>query len=666
MLILLSFYFYRNTIHEFPRHIHAWSQGDRYALALGFQENGFDLFHPQTYNLNPQFPAEQALEVEEGITKVDFPIHEYAVGLLMTVSGSQSPGVFRLYLLLCSLVGLMFLFLLARKLHPEPWPAFLLLLLVFCSPVFTYYQAGFIPSIPSLASFFAGLFFYQRHFEKGLFKDWILTVAFFSLAALTRTPFVIFLIALTGQRLWLSFRSRRLEWKNWLTLAAGFGLIGGYFLYNSYLAKTYGSVFLGRPQIPESLGEMRDILEVIQTKWLWQYVTWVHVATVGVLILGVGMIRFQVRKSKELKNPLGGLLLIATPGIVLYSLLMARQFVDHDYYFLDTWLPLMALFCLFLIGHLPVLGNRKAIGAWIGTGLAAVGMIYLNGNVQDVRRDTGSWDPTEVTTQNFQGAEQWLDSVGVGKQERVLVLDAYSPNLPFILMKRQGYAVISTRKENMEKAMQFDFDWVVLQDTFRYQEVVDAYPDLLGQLQYVEGNGKISLYKRRNQAPAEGIIGRFAGWKEPLLYEKDFTYDTLELPPMWSGLELLSRECDLDSTLVLGVPRNREFASAFEMRVPGSADSIPSGIAASFRYFTWEFLPGAWWVVQVERGNETIFYHKNPLNDGKKPGRWIVRHFAEKMPPLEKGDIIKAYIWNAKEHAFCIDDYHLELFTVQN
>ena len=35
-------------LNEFPAFIHAWAQDDRYALAIGFLDNGFDLFHPET------------------------------------------------------------------------------------------------------------------------------------------------------------------------------------------------------------------------------------------------------------------------------------------------------------------------------------------------------------------------------------------------------------------------------------------------------------------------------------------------------------------------------------------------------------------------------------------------------------------------------------------
>src|SRR5437868_5106376 len=98
ILISLSVFFFRNSISLFPSFIHAWTQSDRYALALGFLNNRFDFFHPQTFNL---------ISID-GITRVDFPIHEYIVALVMKVSGIHEPVVFRIYTLLYALTGLIF------------------------------------------------------------------------------------------------------------------------------------------------------------------------------------------------------------------------------------------------------------------------------------------------------------------------------------------------------------------------------------------------------------------------------------------------------------------------------------------------------------------------------------------------------------------------------
>ena len=94
------FFLQRNYMDEYPTHIHAWAEQDHYALALGFINNGFDLFHPETMIYNKQFPGWWQEPSATTITSADFPIHEYIVALLMKLFGTTSPWVFRLWTLL--------------------------------------------------------------------------------------------------------------------------------------------------------------------------------------------------------------------------------------------------------------------------------------------------------------------------------------------------------------------------------------------------------------------------------------------------------------------------------------------------------------------------------------------------------------------------------------
>ena len=65
ILIVGAVYLFQGTMSRYPAYVHAWTQSDRIAIAQNFQQNGFDFFHPATYNLL----------TKDGITQVDFPIH---------------------------------------------------------------------------------------------------------------------------------------------------------------------------------------------------------------------------------------------------------------------------------------------------------------------------------------------------------------------------------------------------------------------------------------------------------------------------------------------------------------------------------------------------------------------------------------------------------------
>lgn len=568
ILVLLAFGMYRNSIHEFPAHTHAWSQSDRYAISLGFLRNGFDFFHPETYNLNPQFPAKKPLEEEQGITRVDFPVHDFLVSVLMKLFGTEAPGVFRMYILIYSLVGLLFLFMLSQEMGAGFFGGALVLVFAFSAPVFTYYQAGFLPTIPSLANLFIGacfLFRYTSRNHGGLSgtsrggfstsggfvrrnrfwpssgagasavgrsgrkpskwgnRHFNLAVLFMTLAALSRTPFAIFLIALAGVTVLGWWRRRAWMRHEFVSLALGFLAVGGYYLYNTWLGSTYGSVFLGRPQPPASVAELGELAGMVWENWSLEYFTVWHYALMGLLaVIGLVLgIRFrfwrQSRSQQAVRNPAGlapgswGLWLgIASLGVFAYMGLMARQFPAHDYYFLDTLFPLLLLALVALLGWI---GRRWRYGRLLGFAalFLAIGMIPASQVVQAERRTFKPWDGREVMRMKFQESEPLLDSLGVSPDARIFVPDAYAPNLPFILMDRKGYALLSTRRERLDSALtHFRYDYVVLRDSSMQVEILNAYPDIAGRLEWIGGNGDISVYMRADTS--EGLqAGKFWG-----------------------------------------------------------------------------------------------------------------------------------------------------------
>ena len=114
LLLITGCFFHINKINEFPLFTHAWAQADRYAIALGFIDNQFNLFYPQTFVLNTQFPGDFLVAGNSGITSVDFPIHEFIVACFMKVFHTQEPWIFRVYELLISVIGILYLFRISR------------------------------------------------------------------------------------------------------------------------------------------------------------------------------------------------------------------------------------------------------------------------------------------------------------------------------------------------------------------------------------------------------------------------------------------------------------------------------------------------------------------------------------------------------------------------
>ena len=149
----LSAGLYGRTVWLPPIFHHAWAQADWLALALNFRARGFDFFHPATYNLLTR----------DGVTGAGFPLPAYLTALLMALTGSEAPGLMRLLTLGCSLGGLLALGGLVQRASGSPGRAVLAVLFVFCSPIYGYYQANYLPSVPAFAAALAGYYCFYRY-----------------------------------------------------------------------------------------------------------------------------------------------------------------------------------------------------------------------------------------------------------------------------------------------------------------------------------------------------------------------------------------------------------------------------------------------------------------------------------------------------------------------
>ena len=339
ILVSLSIYFFRDSITLFPSFIHAWTQSDRYALVFGFLNNGFDFFHPQTFNL----------ETVDGITRVDFPIHEYFVALLMKLTGIHSPVVFRIYSLLYALTGLVFLFRLSSLFSKSFFKNIFVVLFIFFCPVFLYYADGFLPSIPSLSNLFIGYFFYFRYKTGKSKSDFRIAIFFLALAALARLPFFIFLFAVFFQQLIVYFRNKRIEWNEIKAFTIAFLIFGGYQVYNSWLGEKYGTQFLTTFLPPSNSVDLIDWTMATWSHWRFEYFTKAHYI---ILVLLSAMFLYQLWKKNISFRKNDDLLLqivIAGSGSLIYFFLMLQQFPDHDYYFIDAFYPIISLLLIFMM-----------------------------------------------------------------------------------------------------------------------------------------------------------------------------------------------------------------------------------------------------------------------------------------------------------------------------
>lgn len=493
-------------MNEFPSYIHAWSQSDRYSIAIGFLNNDFDLFHPETLIYNKQFPHWWTYAYDNTITSVDFPLVEYIVAIVMKITGSTSPWIFRSCTLLLSFLGLFFLYKLSFLITKDGLKSLLVIAVAMTSPVYAYYSNGFIPGIPALTFAIIALYFYVRYLDDKSIRLFIVSSIFITLSVLIRMSFAVIWIAILCYELLRIIRKETTFADKILPVGISFVVFFSYYQWNKHLAAVSGTMFLGELMPAENWSDFYQEMTKTLNNWKFHYFGKIHY-NIFLLITVFAFLYFIFCKIENIRSiksesdkslSLWVLFAITILGEMLFTLAMARQFRNHDYYFIDTYfLPLLLLLIL-ILNILPRIENYKRL---IFFGIITILFITLMtdnvGEMQKKRR-RNYWAPTAVRTiNNYQGSEQYLDSIGISEDAKILTLWAYPQSTPFIFMNRKGYAEMYYDKEKLDSAMTFDYDYVVIENELYDKEKNGEWRYIFEELEYHSDNGKIMIFERK-------------------------------------------------------------------------------------------------------------------------------------------------------------------------
>ena len=658
LIVALAGFFHWGKLKEFPKYTHAWAQADRYALAQGFVNNGLDFFHPETFVYNKQFPNNFKSPSATTITAVDFPLPDYCVALLMKLLDIKDPWIFRCFTLLYSFLGLFFLFKLARAYTQDDSKSYLLLIFAALSPVFVYYQAGFLPSISALSNSFIGLYFYHKYLGDKSGKSLATALFFITLATLSRTTFALCLCAIMAWE-FLKISQSRSNFKT-LLLPCLFSVstVLGYLLYNIHLRTAYGSLFLNELKPSSSMDQLQEIMLRTYQNWGFHYFSLPQYLVI-LVVLGCG-IYFALKKGFIDKNwDLLGISTLMLLASTAFFLVMAQQFPAHDYYFLDSFfLPLILLLLVALKSIPPNLPR------FIKVTLPLL-FLFLGGyaanKTQDEKRITGPWDRIGSTIEAYSGSDKILDSLGYTDDIKVLVLDANAPNIPFILMQRKGYAVMNTSRSTIAHALSWDYDLIATQNDYFLTDIYAYYPEIIQQSEKVYDNGRISFSRSKKQEK-EVKLEEYLGFKkdDAILYQQ-MNFDSTESTG-WSNLHR-SDELVFSAPSASRIRPTTAFGLTYAEKAPAalSARNTSLFISGMFQIIEAGKLE---LVVSIKEEGKHIYYESRDLSSLMgEVGEWkkIVLIFS--LPRLASEDCEFAlYLWNTGNADVALDDFSFAVY----
>lgn len=453
---LFSAYEGGRILHQRPYPFHLWRQTDCLSLTANY--------HAGQPFLQPAIHAQIADNGQSGLSAGEFPIIYWAMGQVWKITG-PSEFIYRLFGILLHFLGTWAFFLTLRRLLQSDFWAVSTALLLFTSPVIVYYSIGFLTDVPALDLVLIGWYFVVRHAQEQRRRWWVWAMACFTLAALLKVSAGISLVAIMalvalatvaprafGQhRRWLPSKGFA-----WGILLAGIAAILAWYGY----AEAYNDQHNGRYTFNNvwPLWEMSP--EEVQRAWDWarQILVFQLFDTTVWVMLGLAFVAL-VLNVRRLPWPVALLNALLLLGVALFTILWFHALDSHDYYFINPMIALLVLWATFLWwlrrDHPYLFHARwsKAVffvlllyhGAYAANNARMRYTVHEPIKPADVlpiyhEHEFALWSATDYygirSTLDMASA---LDSLGIGKDDKVIYLDDISINGALYLMGRKGF-----------------------------------------------------------------------------------------------------------------------------------------------------------------------------------------------------------------------------------
>lgn len=635
------FYFYQDIIHLFPTFIHAWTQSDRLAIAMNFQENGFDFFHPATYNLM----------TKHGITQVDFPIHDYLVACISALFGTELIATFRLYNVVYSLIGLFFIYRLAYLLSGSKIKSFFIAFFVFTLPFYVYYQAGFLPSTPSFANLFIGLFLLFSYQESAKIRYFYWGIFFICLAALARMPFAIFLIAAALHYSIKWIRKRKMLFKEVLAFALAFLAVLAYYLYNQQLSSKFGSMFLQHLLPITSFSHFMYVLSTFLHRWSANLLGISHMVFILLLLL-LGI--YSIHKKAfitQLQSKLCLYFLISTLGVLLFFLLMGVQYIDHDYYLIDTFLPLLVMI-LIICATSIIIPQKMELLVLLFFSALSIAFVLEAKKMQDERYEIPYNDRINFAYNKYSSSAAHLKDWEIDKQDTVIFIGTYSTNIPLAAWERKGYTVMNTSEDSIRKYLKNPFQYAVILDSFRVVDILWNYPDIMYELDRKFENDGLAVYVPSQNKDKVGFFNNFIEYRKT-------DFESSLNTGVFSGNTKIDYPNDT-SSLSLEILPIHEYSFTYKKKVNQLKSTEDLHVVVKADYLNKIDSSGINLVCQFGDDYQSRYF----ASELKETSVWQEHqsHFVFPAGKIKNGETLLLYYWNQGKSELYVDNYSLLIF----
>jgi len=486
VLVISFIYDYHNIISFKPQNLHVWRQADCASTALMYSQNGMNFFKPEMHNLH-------ADNMTSAHAVGEFPVYYYIAGGFYLLFGHHE-FILRGLTLLTFIIGLFYLYKTVVLVSGDHYWGLIFSLLLFTSPLLAYYANNYLPEVPSLGLSLIG-WYYFFHFRKNK-KDrsLIFSILFFTLATLIKVTSGMHLIAivclLIAERTRL-IKSRLKPAKTLISLVVSIVIVSAWYVYAIYYNNLHDTIYyrtgiLSYWQVSsETASQIFD--DIFNTHKYFIY-------NDSVYFLVIAMLIFVFVKGKNLFFILLNTLLLT--GTFIFLVMWFGLLHEHEYYFA----PLLVIIAIVFISFAGTLSAnyprfyKNPIFKLLFAALLVINVIYAESRMSD-RFDNIY---TAHKRQDLFEIQPYLDSLGIQKNDKVIVTPDVTPNLTLYLINRQGWSdlyYMNASKENIASHIRNGAKYAIFYTDKVYGQHDLIYPFLNEKIGM---RGKVQIYSLKS------------------------------------------------------------------------------------------------------------------------------------------------------------------------
>lgn len=434
LLVLAYIYNFDRILFLDPQSIHMYRQSDCLSFTLNYYMENRGFFEPSFNFIGV---------TGNGQTVSDFPLIYYIVGNIWQFTG-QHIVIYRGLVLLLFFTGLFFLYRTLVNLFDDRLWAILISLMLFTSPVLSYYSSSFLMEIPSLSLVLIGWYFFFRFYQSGINKWLWITMLVFTLAGLLKASALLSYFALLGLFVFewsgiFSFRKGRPIFieprKAILPFMIVIATFAAWLVFVIKYNDAHNSGFFLVGVLPiwdMNLVDIKIKLREITTHWIFH--NFPGYFQLLIVIFWTVMAVFPKKNNRILYY----LNIVLAIGVVMYLLLFFQVIAGHDYYWINLFILLLVTTVSFVYFLKTNLKFAYKWGKVVFIVLLVFNVIYTQKKL-DERYHGAYMDYYNWYMKDFSSMKKINRDFGIKRDDLVISIPDVTINASLYLMDQKGW-----------------------------------------------------------------------------------------------------------------------------------------------------------------------------------------------------------------------------------